>query len=150
MRKGIALIGAIIIMIVIAMLSTLMISFSTEGSKRTSDIYLQEQAQLMAKSAAEFTILAISGHDRDTNDDGILDGCINYVNSTYPASSPIFDINVTIRYIGFGSGNGCESYIDSISTPESNGTVLLDVYVTSKDGVSTEPIRYHKRALQKL
>ena len=152
-RNAFAMIMAIFFMIVIATLLSYMLSSTTETAKRTVNTYVNEQAQLLAKSAVEYTILRVSGHDRSVN-------CLTNFNAEYygevtplPAH-PLFDINVTISYFGFGTGctNLLPNIAGTIQTAESNGTMMIDVYVRSnKDGLDlSEPISYHRRTLQKL
>jgi competence protein ComGC len=154
-RNGFAMIMAIFFMIIIATLLLYMLGSTTETAQRTTNTYVNEQAQLLAKSATEYAVLRVSGVDRD-GDDNVTgtadDGCLNSFNAQYPNSTnPIFDINVTIAYIGFGDYNNCNNYINTIATPESNGTMLIDVYVQDNPSLMlTEPIRYHRRTLQKL
>jgi hypothetical protein len=69
----------------------------------------------------------------------------------------MFDINITMQYVGFGSigvnAGDCIDYpgLENIATVETNGTVLMDVTVTSSNELNlTEPIRYERRTLQKL
>ncbi len=148
-RGGFAMIMAIFFMILIATLLSYMLSTTAETAERTTNIYVNEQAQLLAKSAVEYAILRVSGHDRSGGT------CENGFDAQYPDSiNPLFDINVTIQYIGFGGIGGCTNFIPTIQTPESNGTMLIDVYVSSTTGVGglnlSEPISYHRRTLQKL
>ncbi|MEN8146914.1 MAG: type II secretion system protein [Campylobacterota bacterium] len=148
-RGGFAMIMAIFFMILIATLLSYMLSTTTETAERTTNIYVNEQAQLLAKSAVEYAILRVSGQDRSGGN------CINSFDAEYPDSTnPLFDINVNIRYIGFGGLAGCTDFITNIQTPESNGTMLIDVYVTSTTGAGglnlSEPVSYHRRTLQKL
>ena len=150
MRKGMAMIIAIAFLVVVATLMALMLNLTTQTSHRTQHLYFNEQAQLLAKSATEFAILAISGHDRA----GLTD-CLQTITSQFPAGgTPFFNINTTIRYIGLGNAVGtCEtnSFVDTIATAQSQGTVLIDVYVTSIEGNLNlgETISYHRRTLQK-
>ena len=108
-RNGFAMIMAIFFMIVIATLLTYMLATTTETAKRTTNTYVNEQAQLLAKSATEYAILHVSGFDR-SGADGILgnadDTCSPGFNSQYPVAgaSAIFDINITINYYGLGAG----------------------------------------------
>ena len=150
-RNGFAMIMAIFFMIVIATLLTYMLSTTTETAKRTTNTYVNEQAQLLAKSATEYAVLRVSGVNRATA------GCLTSFNAHYPSNAnPIFDINVTINY--FGLTNACAPLFGAgatatgtIQTPESNGTMLIDVYVSDNAGLLlSEPIRYHRRTLQKL
>lgn len=144
-RSGFAMIMAIFFMIIIATLLTYMLSSTTETAQRTTNTYINEQAQLLAKSATEYALLRVSGVDRAAS------GCLQSFNAQYPdATNPIFDINVTINYYGFTgcTGNGT---VATIQTPESNGTMLIDVYVQDNANLHfSEPIRYHRRTLQKL
>ncbi len=145
-RNGFAMIMAIFFMILIATLLSYMLSTTTETAKRTTNIYVNEQAQLLAKSAVEYALLRVSGTDRSGGN------CDNGFTAVYPDNvNPIFDISVSIKYIGFGALAGCTDYIGNIATEESNGTMLIDVYVSDNASLNlSEPIRYHRRTLQKL
>ena len=147
-KNGFAMIMAIIVIVVLTTIMAYTLTLTSKTTKQTTDLYLREQAVLLAQSAAEYTLLAISGHDRGANGNT---NCLGAVNIQYPTSAnPIFDINVTIGYIGLNCQNGF-NYIQNITTPESNGTVLLNITVVSHDTTtSTEPIRYFRRTLQKL
>ena len=137
-RSGFSLLLAIIIMITIATLMAFMISLTSTTAKQTTDIYASEQTKLLAKSATEFALLAISGHDNTQN-------CIENINLTYEKN---YEVNMTLYYIGNSLPiSNCQKLSDNISTPESNGTVIIDTYVTFKG--SSEPIRYHRRTIQK-
>jgi hypothetical protein len=146
-RSGFAMIMAIMLLIVISTIMAVSISMSTTTTARTTNEYLHEQAMLLTSSATEYAVLAISGHNRTTNNN-----CINAINAVYPnVNNPMFDINITMQYVGLNAGGGCDQYIASISTPETNGTVLMDVTVTSSNELNlTEAIRYERRTLQKL
>ena len=137
-RSGFSLLLAIIIMITIATLMAFMISLTSTTAKQTTDIYASEQTKLLAKSATEFALLAISGHDNTQN-------CIENINLTYEKN---YEVNMTLYYIGNSLPiSNCQKLSDNISTPESNGTVIIDTFVTFKG--SSEPIRYHRRTIQK-
>ena len=145
-RSGFAMIMAIFFMIIIATLLTYMLSMTTETAQRTTNTYVNEQAQMLAKSATEYAVLRVSGVTRSNAN------CLNSFNAQYPNSTaPIFDINVSIQYFGFGNLGACSNIVNAISTPESNGTMLIDVYVQDNPALGlSEPIRYHRRTLQKL
>ncbi len=136
-RDGFSLLLAIIVMITIATLMALMISLSSTTLKQTSDIYNYEQTELLAKSATEIALLAISGHDNNKS-------CINHINFTYKTN---YDVNMSLYYIGDALPSSCNTLDNNISTKESNGTVIIDTYVTFKG--ASEPIRYHRRTIQK-
>ena len=141
MRKAFSLVTAIFLLVLISTLMAIMLSLSSQTLKQTGDIYLQEQAKLLARSATEYALLAISAHKRDANHK-----CVENINMHYP--NPSFDVNVSIYYIGKNLPCDNSNILDNnISTKESNVTVIVDTFVTSLD--SLEDIRYHKRTIQK-
>jgi len=146
-HNGFAMIMAIILIVVLSTIMAIMLNLTQKTTKETTNLYLKEEAVFLAKSATELALLEISGHDRGA---GGNTNCLSQVNAVYPnATSPIFDINTTIRYIGLNCVNGL-NYIPTITTPESNGSVLIDTTVTSTPGTSTQTIRYFRRTIQKL
>jgi len=155
-RNGFAMIMAIFFMIIIATLMSYMLNATAETAERTTKSYVNEQAQLLAKSAVEYAILRVSAFDRDPGNTGSDTTCLDGFNVTYPdAASPMYNIRVNIAYHGLGAGvdakctaNGTQAVIN---TDESVGTMLIDVYVEDADELNLdEPVRYHRRTLQKL
>ncbi len=143
MRRGFTLLSAIFLMVLVATLMVLAFSLSSQTAKQTGDIYLQEQAQLLARSSTEFALLAISGHDNSAD-------CIEQINLNYPQGAPIFDINLTLYYIGNGLKCNTDHILDNtIATNESNGTVLIDTLVSYTDPTTGEPVRFTRRTIQK-
>jgi len=136
------MITAIVFMILVATLGALALSLSTSTVKQTSDLYLREQAELLLQSSAEYTLLAISGHDFTSE-------CLNNIHINYPATNKLFDIDISINYLGSNLPAGCQRFTtNDIDTNESNLTVILDITVTDNN-LSTEPIRLHRRTIQK-
>jgi len=149
MRKGFSLITALVFMILVATLGALALSLSTTSVKQTSDLYLREQAELLALSATEYAILAISAHDFTGTGN-----CLNTINSTYTqdGTTTLFDINITLYYLGNGLPANCNTLtnnLNNIDTNDSNRTVMIDTIVSSANGIASEPIRYHRRTIQK-
>ena len=146
MKKGFSLLTAVIFLVVIATLSMIALSLSTQSAKQTTDDYLKVQAELLAKSGTEFALLAMSGHDYSTN-------CLNSIDIKYPINTANYthDINITIHYIGNGLPPGCNTYANAnnIATADSNRTVIIDTVVTTNPIIATEPIRLHRRTIQK-
>ena len=141
MRKAFSLVTAIFLLVLMSTLMAIMLSLSSQTLKQTGDIYLQEQAKLLARSATEYALLAISAHERNSTNK-----CVENINMHYP--NPPFDVNVSIYYIGKNLPCDNSNILDNnISTKESNVTVIVDTFVTSLD--SLEDIRYHKRTIQK-
>ncbi len=146
-HNGFAMIMAIILIVILSTIMAISLALTQKTTKETTNLYLKEQAVLLAKGATELALLKISGYNRGA---GGNTNCLSQVNAVYPnAATPIFDINTTIRYIGLNCKNGL-NYISTITTPESNGTVLIDTTITSLPNVSITPIRYFRRTLQKL
>ncbi len=145
MRKGFSLLTAIIFLVLIATISALSISLSTQAVKQTTDIYLKNQAELLVRSGTEYAVLAMSGHDYNA-------GCLERINSTY---NNMFDINISIMYIGSGlTGVNCVQLGTNIVTAESNRTVIIDTWVSTKQSLSDngtipDRIRMHRRSIQK-
>ena len=150
MRRGFSLITAIVFMILVATLGALALSLSNLSAKQTSDLYLREQAELLAQGATEYALLAISGHNFSAN-------CLNTINSTYTdGTTTLFDINISLYYLGNGLPANCmkpsgsiNAVSSNIDTNDSNRTVIIDTIVSSSTGITTEPIRIHRRTIQK-
>ncbi|OHE03642.1 MAG: hypothetical protein A3G74_02170, partial [Sulfurimonas sp. RIFCSPLOWO2_12_FULL_34_6] len=135
-RDGFAMIMAILVILVISTIMALSLALTTQTGKRTTDLYLYEQAVLYSKSAAELALLDIAQN-----------GCSDNFNTTFDG---IYDANVTMRYIYTGAVGGCTNYFN-INTPEQNGSVLMDITISVNDTtLASEPIRYFRRTIQKL
>ena len=154
-RGGFAMIMAIFFMVLMATMMLFMLNASAETTERTTSSYVNEQAQLLAKSAVEYALLRVSGFNRDTDGDGVADDCLESFTATFPEGSPMYNITVNMSYHGLGVGapasctaNGTQA---TINTAESVGTMLIDVYVEDHDDLNlNEPVRYHRRTIQKL
>lgn len=136
-KDAFAMIGAIVVVLVVSAIMTLSIMLTTQTTKRTVDLYLYEQAVLYSKSAAELALLDIA-----------REGCKNSYNTTFDG---IYDANVTMLYI-YGSTQGsCSDYFN-ITAPEQNGSVLMDITISVRAdaNITSEPIRYFRRTMQKL
>lgn len=132
-RSGIAMIMAIAVIVILATIMALSLSLTTQTTKRTTDLYLYEQAALYSKSVAELALLDIAQN-----------GCQNDFNTTFEG---IYTADVSMQYVFTGTVTGCTDYFN-ITTPEQNGSVLMDISVSTD--VGTEPIRYFRRTIQKL
>ena len=135
MRKSFSLLLSIIFMIVMAVIGVMVMEFSASTSHHASESFLDTKANLALRSATEYAILAIQGHD-------FKNGLINEINISYP----LFNANVKIHYFltscPSGSGNDCTQ----IHTADTNGTLILYTTVTSKN--SSFRIRKVKITLQ--
>jgi len=143
-RNGIAIIMAIGAIVIVSTLMMLALSLSSKTSKNTVNLYLYEQSQLIAKSAAEITLLYISLENNASNP------C--HVTSVNFTENDFYDVNVSVKYSYMNPPSSCNGYtFATVTTEEQNGSVLLDIAVSVNDStVTTEPIRYFKRTIQKL
>jgi len=138
-RGGFSVVVAILVMVLISSILVLSLSLSSKSIKQTTDIYLKAQAEILARSATEYAVLAISGHDRSSGN------CLENINLSY---NNMFDANMTIMYIG--DNLQCNMMLaNDIKTSESNVTVVIDTIVSVKNGIADEPIRIHRRTIQK-
>jgi type II secretory pathway pseudopilin PulG len=150
-RSGIAMIMAIAVIVIIATIMALSLAMTAQTTKKTTDLYLYEQAVLLSNSAAEYALLRISQ----------ATPCeIDALNFNPPDPLNYYDINITLNYI-FNSPSPCTTNALATGTDypgfilleeATNGTVLMDITVSipTSANVSTEPITYFRRSLQKL
>jgi len=150
-RKGIAMIMAITVIVIIGTIMALSMAMTAETTKRTSDLYLYEQSILLSKSATEYALLQIAENPpcSDLNTTFLQDG--------------FYTIDIQMQYIYYDdpttglneaqalcTANGGTLYAP-VETPEQDGSVIMDIAVSVADTtVSTEPIRYFRRTIQKL
>lgn len=147
-KGGFAMIMAIAVVLVVSTIMALSLALTTETTKRTVDLYLYEQAELVAKSAVELTMLEIAQRDPTTN-------CLDTSSTPHQPFlntdiDTVFDVNVTVQYVFTNTVGACDMYIDDINTSEQNGSALIDVVVGTDANVTTEPIRFFRRTMQKL
>jgi len=151
-KSGMALIMAIAVIVILSSIMALSLSLTVETGKRTTDLYLYEQSILYSKSAAELALLEIANN-----------GCIENFNTNFGGT--YYDANVTLRYVytidaNLTNSNNCNNYFKNytnsdggsfINTPEQNGSVLMDITISiNDDSITSEPIRYFRRSIQKL
>jgi Tfp pilus assembly protein PilX len=141
-RSGMALIMAIAVIVIISTIMALSLSLTANTSKRTTDLYLYEQSVLLSKSATEYAILQISQNSP-----------CSYTGGSFTYDT-LYDINISVSYIydntSYCSANGGTQYA-TVQTAEQSGSALIDVTVGVNDStITTEPIRYFRRSIQKL
>jgi hypothetical protein len=134
LKNSFAMLFAIIFLVILGTLGALMMNFSSLSLKQTSDLYLGLEEKLKAKSATEYAIMALESRDFTK------DGCINKID----INGTIFDVNMTFHYFLTECPSDCNC--STISTKESNGTVLINTYVNSK---VMPHIRYFRQTIQK-
>ena len=141
-----AMIMAISVIVIIATILALALALTSQTTKKTTDLYLYEQATILSHSAAEYAMLKMSQANPCS---------IRNINFQY---NNIYDINTSMQYIST-AGSSCEGNATAIganyattTNAASNGTVILDVTVSvpQDKNVTSEPIRYFRRTIQKL
>ena len=154
-RRGIAMIMAIIVIVILATIMSLTLNMTATTTKQTVNDYLHEQAILLTRSATEYALLHISGTVRNGT-------CLPV--SLSGTHNGIYDINISWQYIGLSNEGSdkdpsgeclvAQNYIrnGNVDDMNSKGSILLDVIVSTNpdSNITTEPIRYHRRTLQKL
>ncbi|MDO8454136.1 MAG: hypothetical protein Q7S59_06150 [Sulfurimonas sp.] len=154
-KSGFAMIMAIAVIVIISTIMALSLSMTAETTKRTTDLYIYEQAVLLSKSAAEYALLQISQNQPCT--DEITLGLNNFkpdLNSNGNIDDDFYNIDIKIKYI-YDSNTSCiangGTFYTNVTTPEQNGSVLMDITVSVTDeNITSEPIRYFRRSIQKL
>lgn len=147
MRRGFTLIAAIFFVVIASSICMLALSIATTSVKQNSEIYLREQSELVARAATEYAILAIISNDFSAT-------CLGKQSKNASEDNPIsgefgdlFTFKVYVKY--FGDMGICSG--DAVAATGANqGTIMLDVFVSSKPGKASNPINFHKRTLQKL
>jgi len=124
LKKGIGLIWAIIILLLIATLMTAVTKIAFFSVKHTSDTYMLQRAQLFMRSAIENAIMAIEGFDRNGGK------CLRTIH--FVDEDKRFEANITIlRYYLYKTCPSECGICVPIKTDFSNGYVLMDVKVSS-------------------
>jgi len=115
----------IVFVVVLSIIGIMILKFSSASTTHTSRSFMDTRAELMLRSATEYAILALQGHDFNST-------CLNKIN----LDDELFDINITYHYFIVGNcsssvWNNC--YCSEINTSDTNGSVLVYVTVASKN-----------------
>ncbi|NPA11544.1 MAG: hypothetical protein GXO62_04805 [Epsilonproteobacteria bacterium] len=125
MRRGIGLITALIILLLMASLVAVVVKISFVTVKHTSDAYIKERGELFMQSVVENTLMAIEGYDRKNKRD-----CLKKL--TFTDEDNRFTANVEILryyvYKGDDMLNYCSVAVP-VETQKSTGNVLIKVVV---------------------
>ncbi len=126
MRKGVGIITALIILILVAVILTSVIKLSFFNTQHTSDSYMGERARIFMQSAIENSLMAIEGYNRKANNN-----CLKHIYFTDEDGR--FEANVTVlRYYCYDMSDcpNC-SIAEKIDTDKSHGNVVLKIVVDS-------------------
>ena len=124
MRKAIGLLWALVILILVSTMLVFIAKVAFISQKHMSIGYGVQRGELFMQSCIENAIMAIEGYDRKSNNN-----CLNDINFTDEGNR--FRCNVEIlRYYCYNGNCPCSNEVN-ISTPFSNGYVLMKVTVIS-------------------
>ena len=94
MKKGFSLILAIIFILLVASIGALSMSISSSSAKTSVNLFIHEQAKLLADGAAEYAIMKVQQNDFTAT-------CVDEIEIKYPNdTNPTFRANISITYIG--------------------------------------------------
>ena len=96
MKKGFSLILAIIFILLVASIGALSMSISSSSAKTSANLFIHEQAKLLADGAVEYAIMKVQQNDFATT-------CVDEIEINYPNDkdkNPTFRANISITYIG--------------------------------------------------
>ena len=94
MKKGFSLILAIIFILLVASIGALSMSISSSSAKTSVNLFIHEQAKLLADGAAEYAIMKVQQNDFAAT-------CVDEIEINYPnGTNPTFRANISITYIG--------------------------------------------------
>ena len=111
MKKGFSLILAIIFILLVASIGALSMAISSSSAKTSVNLFIHEQAKLLADGAAEYAIMKVQQNN-------FADTCVDEIEIIYPnEDSPTFKANISITYIGDGvTIQHCANKIESEKT----------------------------------
>ena len=145
MKKGFSLIAAIFFIILISTIALTSLSIATMSAREAPNILLNQQAELLARSATEYAIMNIQQNDYNKS----CPGSVKEINLNYPSNSPIFNAKVQIYYLN--SALPCGDNVISSSTALVDNykfASIIDVRVTSVGNIGSAPIKFSRRTLQ--
>ena len=145
MRRGFGILQALAIMLLLAGLLTIMLKYARIGVRHTAESYLREQTELFLQSSIEQALLEISDTNRSEkcwmeSDDQ------NYTWDDGRGRVYRAHIEVERYYLVGGQDGECNG--TSITTPESNGYVMLRIEANATQN-GRPLIRLIRRSLQR-
>lgn len=144
MKKGFSLIAAIFFIILISTIALTSLSIATMSAREAPNILLNQQAELLARSATEYAIMNIQQNDYNKS----CPDSVKEINLNYPSKSPIFNVKVQIYYLN--SALPCDKNVISHTALTDNDKFasIIDVHVASVGNIGSAPIKFSRRTLQ--
>ena len=136
MKKGFSLILAIIFILLVASIGALSMSISSSSAKTSVNLFIHEQAKLLADGAVEYAIMKVQQNN-------FADTCVDEIEIKYPnGTSPTFKANISITYIG--DGETIQHCTNRIESEEKTGlqSIIISGQVRSLLENSRENLAY--------
>lgn len=145
MKKGFSLIAAIFFIILISTIALTSLSIATMSAREAPNILLNQQAELLARSATEYAIMNIQQNDYNKS----CPGSVKEINLNYPNNnSPIFNAKVQIYYLNSALPCGDNVISSTVLADNYKFASIIDVRVTSVGNIGSAPIKFSRRTLQ--
>lgn len=159
MRRAFSMLMAIFFLILVGTLSMLGLRLTATTTRQSAELYISEQAELLAQGATEYAMVKIFKE--------LPKGCSRFkdpIVGYYPnTSTPLLRYTINLKFFGeidiVNTTDDCNLANlsqDHFQTSSDKGLVAIDVVVDTKNssgdqivGVPT-PISFHKRTIQKL
>lgn len=136
-----AMIMAIGAIVIISTILAIALSLSSQTSKNSIDLYIYEQANLLARSAGEYARLQI----------GQSSPC-SYTGESFTEDT-YYNITIAVKYAYDNSIASCSTALTHAATSQDArfGAALIDITVSVNDTtVTSEPIKIFRRKLVEL
>ncbi|MCI6339622.1 MAG: hypothetical protein MR782_01980 [Campylobacter sp.] len=138
MKKGFSLILAIIFILLVASIGALSMSISSSSAKTSVNLFIHEQAKLLADGAVEYAIMKVQQNDFATT-------CVDEIEINYPNdTNPTFRANISITYIGDIGDGGTIQHCANQIVSEKKGlqSIIISGQVRSLLENSRENLAY--------
>ena len=125
MKKSFSMLIAIVFVVVMSVIGIMILEFSSSSTAHITRSFMNTRAELMLRSATEYAILALHGHNYKLN---------NLKGVNFTDGDNLFDVNITYHYfLTDCNESDSNATCSKIETADTNGSVLVYVTVTSKN-----------------
>lgn len=143
-RRAIAMLAAIGVLVALSLIMSFAISSQSKSSKRALDIYIENQAEIFAKNAAEYLLYKIA-----------KDGNCSISTPFSVVLEEHYIVDVTPTYIYSDAISGCPASavpLEPVGEADAYGYVQIDVRVSVDENaqVVSEPIRIFRRYIEDI
>ena len=121
MKKGFSLILAIIFILLVASIGALSMAISSSSAKTSVNLFIHEQAKLLADGAAEYAIMKVQQNDFTATcvgDEKTIEKCANKIVSEKTGLQSIIISGQVRSLLDEKSGNFRENFAYSFTTTQ--------------------------------